>query len=86
MANHETAKCLLWCHDNKSKLRKLKSTMEFNLRVQEFVEFIRKDRRIDAIKHARKHFPGFEEEHLPTIQVLLAIQHKIIHYCLYYDL
>ncbi|XP_050304582.1 E3 ubiquitin-protein transferase MAEA [Anthonomus grandis grandis] len=73
LANHETQKCLLWCHDNKSKLRKLKSTMEFNLRVQEFVELIRKDRRMEAIKHARKHFPSFEEEHLPTIQRAMAL-------------
>ncbi|CAG9760504.1 unnamed protein product [Ceutorhynchus assimilis] len=73
LKDHETHKCLLWCHDNRSKLRKLKSTMEFNLRVQEFIELIRKDRRIDAIKHARKHFPGFEEEHLDTIQKVMAL-------------
>lgn len=73
LSNHETHKCLLWCHDNKSKLRKLKSSMEFNLRIQEFIELIRKDRRIDAIKHSRKHFPGFEEEHLPIIQVKLLL-------------
>ncbi|KAJ8920173.1 hypothetical protein NQ315_011834 [Exocentrus adspersus] len=73
LANKETGKCLLWCHDNKSKLRKLKSNMEFNLRVQEFVELIRSDRRIDAIKHARKHFPSFEEEHLAAIQQVMAL-------------
>lgn len=73
LANRETSKCLLWCHDNKSKLRKLKSNMEFNLRVQEFVELIRSDRRMDAIKHARKHFPPFEEEHLVSIQQVMAL-------------
>ncbi|KAF2901307.1 hypothetical protein ILUMI_04885 [Ignelater luminosus] len=73
LANHETSKCLAWCYDNRSKLRKLKSNMEFNLRIQEFVELIRSDRRIDAIKHARKHFPSFEEEHLSTIQKVMAL-------------
>ncbi|RZC34312.1 macrophage erythroblast attacher [Asbolus verrucosus] len=73
LSNHETAKCLLWCYDNKSKLRKLKSNMEFNLRIQEFVELIRSDRRMDAIKHARKHFPSFEKEHLNTIQQVMAL-------------
>ncbi|KAK9693496.1 hypothetical protein QE152_g34188 [Popillia japonica] len=34
LANRETSKCLTWCHDNRSKLRKLKSNMEFNLRIQ----------------------------------------------------
>lgn len=73
LANHETSKCLLWCHDNRSKLRKLKSNMEFNIRIQEFVELIRCDRRMDAIKHARKHFPTFEEEHLNSIQQVMAL-------------
>lgn len=50
LAARETTKCLSWCHDNRSKLRKLKSTMEFNLRIQEFVELVRVDRRMDAVK------------------------------------
>lgn len=73
LANRETSKCLVWCHDNKHKLRKLKSNMEFNLRIQEFIELIRSDRRIEAIRHARKHFPNFEDEHLPTIQQVMAL-------------
>lgn len=63
----------MWCYDNRSKLRKLKSNIEFNLRVQEFIELVRSDRRMDAIKHARKHFPSFEEEHLATIQQAMAL-------------
>lgn len=47
--------------------------MEFNLRIQEFIELIRSDRRMDAIKHARKHFPSFEEEHLNSIQQAMAL-------------
>lgn len=54
-------------------MRKLKSNMEFNLRIQEFVELIRSDQRMDAIKHARKHFPSFEDEHLATIQQVMAL-------------
>lgn len=50
LANHETTKCLAWCHDNRSKLRKLRSTMEFNLRIQEFIELVRQDKRLDAVK------------------------------------
>jgi len=50
LANHETSKCLAWCHDNRSKLRKLRSTMEFNLRIQEFVELVRQDKRLDAVR------------------------------------
>ncbi|KAK9890601.1 hypothetical protein WA026_011966 [Henosepilachna vigintioctopunctata] len=73
LANHETLKCLAWCHDNKSKLRKLKSNMEFNIRLQEFIELVRVDKRMDAIKHARKYFGNFEDEHLPQIQRVMAL-------------
>lgn len=50
LIQHETAKCLSWCHDNRSKLRKLKSNIEFNLRIQEFIELIRQDRRVEAVR------------------------------------
>jgi len=50
LAEHQTAKCLAWCHDNKSKLRKLKSSMEFNIRIQEFVQLIKSNNRLDAVK------------------------------------
>jgi len=50
LARHETSKCLEWCYDNRSKLRKLKSTMEFNLRIQEFVELVKADKRMDAVR------------------------------------
>ncbi|XP_023217599.1 macrophage erythroblast attacher-like [Centruroides sculpturatus] len=49
LADKDTSKCLNWCYDNKSKLRKLKSSLEFNLRQQEFIELVRKDHRIDAV-------------------------------------
>lgn len=53
---HKTDRSLTWCYDNKSKLRKNKSNLEFNLRQQEFIELVRKDRRLDAVRHARKFF------------------------------
>lgn len=34
LIKRDTARCLQWCADNKSKLRKLKSSMEFKLRLQ----------------------------------------------------
>lgn len=51
LADHDTSKCLAWCHDNRSKLRKLKSNMEFNLRVQEFIELVRSDKKLEAVKY-----------------------------------
>ncbi|XP_069679041.1 E3 ubiquitin-protein transferase MAEA [Periplaneta americana] len=73
LAQRETSKCLAWCHDNRSKLRKLKSTMEFNLRIQEFVELVRADRRMDAVRHARKFFSSFEDDQLQDVQHCMAL-------------
>lgn len=52
----ETLTALNWCYDNKSKLRKIKSALEFNIRVQEFIELLRLQKSVDAIHYARAHF------------------------------
>lgn len=72
LANHETGRCLGWCNDNR-KLRKLGSTLEFNLRVQEFIELVRADRRLDAVKHARKCFVNYDEGQLQEIQACMGM-------------
>jgi len=54
LTRQDTSKCLAWCHDNKSKLRKMKSTLEFNVRLQEFIELVKKREKLEAVKHARK--------------------------------
>lgn len=69
----DTSKCLNWCYDNKSKLRKLKSSLEFNLRQQEFIELVRSDRRIDAVKHARKYFVNLEEDQLTEVEHVMGL-------------
>lgn len=73
LTNHRTGKCIAWCNDNKSKLRKINSTIEFQLRVQEFVELIRADRRLDAVTHSRKYFPAFETDQLKEIRECMAL-------------
>lgn len=73
LADKDTSKCLNWCYDNKSKLRKLKSSLEFNLRQQEFIELVRKDHRIDAVKHARKYFTNLEDDQLKDVQHVMGL-------------
>lgn len=69
----DTSKCLIWCHENRSKLRKQKSTMEFNLRVQDFIELVRSDKRLDAVKYARKYFSSVEIDYASLIQQCMAL-------------
>ncbi|KAI7864138.1 CTLH/CRA C-terminal to lish motif domain-containing protein [Spinellus fusiger] len=47
--------CLLWCVENKSGLKKIKSTLEFNLRMQEFIELARASQGMEALLYARKY-------------------------------
>lgn len=46
--------------------------MEFNLRVQEFIELVRTDRRLDAVKHARKYFANYDDYQLQEIQCCMG--------------
>ncbi|XP_072026731.1 E3 ubiquitin-protein transferase MAEA-like [Amphiura filiformis] len=73
LLRRETSSCLAWCHDNKSKLRKIKSTLEFNLRTQEFIELIRLNRRMEAVRHARKYFSMLEKDQLAEIQNVMGL-------------
>ena len=50
LREHDTAPCLNYCHENRSKLRRLKSTLELQVRLQDFIELVRNDKKIDAIK------------------------------------
>jgi macrophage erythroblast attacher len=47
---HDTVPCLAYCHENRSKLRRLKSNLEFQVRLQDFIELVRNDKKMEAIK------------------------------------
>ena len=55
LRKRDTSKCLSWCYDNKSKLRKQHSSLELNVRTQEVIELIRSGQKKEAVKHARKY-------------------------------
>jgi len=74
LARHELAKCLSWCHDNKSRLRKLKSSLEFQVRLQEFLELVKTGNKIEAVKHAKKFLcTETETEHLMIVQQAMGL-------------
>lgn len=50
------------CHDNKSKLRRIHSTLDLRMREQEFIELIRANRRFEAVQYARKHFANADSD------------------------
>lgn len=73
LAQQQTQAALAWIHDHKSKLRKIKSNLEFHLRQQEFVELVKADRRMDAVKHARKYLTSIEDVPCEEIQRCTAL-------------
>lgn len=59
---HETDRCLEWIADNKSKLRRLKSTLETNVRLQDCIELVRRGERLEAVHYARKFLANLAKE------------------------
>ncbi|KAF3923935.1 hypothetical protein AA313_de0206528 [Arthrobotrys entomopaga] len=58
-----TVECLAWCQDNKNALKKIKSTLEFELRLQQYIELVRTRKLGDAVSYARKHLSGNFDTH-----------------------
>ncbi|XP_021951098.1 E3 ubiquitin-protein transferase MAEA [Folsomia candida] len=73
LQRHETGRMVAWCYENKSKLRKIKSTLELEIRVQEFVELVRSGKRGDAVKHARKYLADSEPEHIAAVKKCMGL-------------
>jgi len=62
-----------WCQANKTKLKKSKSNLEFQLRLQAFVELVRKEAVQEAVQYARKHLGPSCKENFVTIKKYMAI-------------
>ncbi|CAA6675535.1 unnamed protein product [Spirodela intermedia] len=63
---------LAWCAENKTRLKKSKSTLEFQLRLQEFIELVRVDSNMQAIVYARKHLALWAASHMKELQRVMA--------------
>ncbi|KAF8348744.1 macrophage erythroblast attacher isoform 1 [Amanita rubescens] len=67
LSRHSCTEALAWCNENKASLRKMKSTLEFELRLQEYIELARARKAMEAISYARKHLVPWQETHLSDI-------------------
>lgn len=73
LARHSCAEALAWCSENKAALRKIKSTLEFELRLQEFIELARQRRNEEAIAYTKKHLAPWQETHFEEIKRASAL-------------
>ncbi|KIJ61640.1 hypothetical protein HYDPIDRAFT_115817 [Hydnomerulius pinastri MD-312] len=77
LCRHSCTEAIAWCSENKTALRKIKSTLEFELRLQEYIELNRARKTQDAIAYSKKHLVPWQETHLQQIMqasALLAVQ------------
>ena len=51
----------------------MKSNLEFNVRLQEFVELIKGDRKMEAVLHARKYLAIEDADQLTKVQKACAL-------------
>ncbi|KAK5703340.1 GID complex subunit containing RING finger motif [Elasticomyces elasticus] len=61
LRNGDVKEALSWCTENKQALKKIGSTLELELRLQQFIELARTGemgKLMEAIVHARKHLVG----------------------------
>ena len=64
---------LQWCSENKSTLKKGDGSLEFELRLQEYVQLVKANQLSEAIKYAKTHFGTWKETHLREIQQAMAL-------------
>jgi len=70
-----------WCTIHKTKLGSMKSTLEMELRVQEFVGLIKDSKFNEAVIYARKHFTKYYEEApelMKRVMSLIALHTTIL--------
>ncbi|KAG8651263.1 hypothetical protein MANES_07G106200v8 [Manihot esculenta] len=72
LQNREVAPALAWCAENKSRLKKSKSKLEFQLRLQEFIELVRAENSMRAITYAQKYLAPWGATHIKELQRVMA--------------
>ncbi|KAI9653375.1 MAG: GID complex subunit containing RING finger motif [Alyxoria varia] len=91
LENRNTKECLAWCADNKSSLKKIESDLEYELRLQQFIELIRPQdpqKIMEATTHARKYLSQHADPSLPYhASGLLAVGPNSVMepYCSYFS-
>lgn len=63
---------LIWCVSNRSKLRRTGSCLEFELRLQQYVEMLKKGDTTGAVAHAQKYFGAWEDVHKARIRAAMS--------------
>ncbi|CAN6674881.1 protein Fyv10p [Trichomonascus vanleenenianus] len=69
LTKRETSECLAWCSENRVSLAKIHSSLEFEVRLQCFIELIKQDKRIEAVQYQKKYLVKFANSQYSQIKV-----------------
>ncbi|KAK9461426.1 CTLH/CRA C-terminal to lish motif domain-containing protein [Lipomyces oligophaga] len=58
---------LTWCQENKSTMKKVSSHLEFEIRLQQYIQHVREGRMLDAISYYRKYLVPMTDNHADQV-------------------
>ncbi|GAA98638.1 uncharacterized protein L969DRAFT_95136 [Mixia osmundae IAM 14324] len=73
LAERKVTEALSWCKENATGLKRIKSSLEFELRLQEFVELCRLRQLGQAIQYARKQLAPWQGTYPDEIKQAMAL-------------
>ena len=73
LMEHNLEPAIKWCITHKTKLSNMKSTLEMELRIQEFVELVKVSKFMEAVEYAKKHFKKYMDESPELIQHVMSL-------------
>ncbi|MBW0468463.1 hypothetical protein O181_008178 [Austropuccinia psidii MF-1] len=73
LAEHSCSEALAWCKENSGALKKMQSTLEFELRYQEFIELVKAKKFHEAISYSQKQLVPWQSTHLAEISQVMTL-------------
>ncbi|THH00874.1 hypothetical protein EW026_g1744 [Hermanssonia centrifuga] len=73
LTRQSCTEALAWCSENKAALRKVKNPLEFDLRLQEFIELSRIRNLMEAIAYQKKYLIQWQDTHSAQINQAAAL-------------
>jgi hypothetical protein len=72
LKNRDCSAALSWCSKHRAKLKRIKSKLEFKLRIREFICLVQQGKVTDAVKYSQKHLSPWAHSHMAELQEAMA--------------
>eukprot|EP00798_Chlamydomonas_sp_ICE-L_P023017 gene23017-30210_t len=89
LKSHSCTEALRWCEENHSRLKRTNCKLEFQLRIQEFIELVRLEKRVEALTYARRYLAPWASQYMQELQqavtTLVFTQHTTSKYKVFFE-